>query len=122
MKFIYPTIKAILLGIAAYFMNINLEMWQTILICLAAVLYYQNVVATLMGLHTIPIMDYTCFLGGSKSVVNFMNCTWYDTKCDPDLVKSKISWAVKHNPKLRYKIVDVAGDFYYQEMTEEEMM
>ena len=78
--------------------------------------------ASLLGLNVIPAMDYTCFLGGSKSVVNFMNCTYYDTECCPDVVKDKITWATKYNPKLRYKIVDVGGDFYYTEMSVEEMM
>ena len=85
-------------------------------------LYYQNVTALLFGLHPIPIMDYTCFLGGSKSIVNIMNCTWYDCMADPELVKDKVLKAVKTKPKLRYKIVEVAGDFYYQEMSEAEMM
>ena len=84
--------------------------------------YYQNVVASVLGYAVIPSMDYTCFLGGSKSVVNFMNCTYYDTGCNPDVVKSKIKWAAQFHPKLRYKIVEVAGDFYYTEMSVDEMM
>lgn len=73
-----------------------------------------------MGYHAVPVMDQTCFLGGSKSVVNFMNCTWYDTKADIELVKDKFRKACDRMPKLRYKLVEFAGDFYYEEMSTEE--
>lgn len=49
-----------------------------------------------------------------------MNCTWYDTKADIELVKDKFKAACERMPKLRYKLVEFAGDFYYEEMTTEE--
>ena len=52
--------------------------------------FYQDAVAFAMGLRSVPIMDYTCFLGGSKAIVNFMNCTWYATDVDYELVKAKV--------------------------------
>ena len=67
-------------------------------------------------------MDQATFIGGSKSVVNFMNCTGYDIECDPKIVKDKFIAAFDIIPKFRYKIVEFAGDYYYEMMSVEETM
>jgi hypothetical protein len=65
-------------------------------------------------------MDQATFLGGSKSIVNIMNCTCYDTPLDPNIPIDKFIKAFKIMPKLKYKIKEICGDFYYEEMSEEE--
>ena len=81
MKFIYPLGKALLLGMFGVYLAAETSMQIAGAVCLLIAVYYQNVVASVLGYAVIPSMDYTCFLGGSKSVVNFMNCTYYDTGC-----------------------------------------
>ena len=61
-------------------------------------------------------------IGNSKSIVNFMNCTGYDIECDPEIVKRKLDAAFKVMPKFKYKLVEFAGDYYYQEMDAEEAL
>lgn len=122
MRVVLPLIKACLLIILGFALSHMVHYAIAILICLAVVVSYQEVVARIYGLTTVPVMDYTCFIGGDKSIVNFMNCTWYATTCDPELVKDKLLKAARLYPKMRYKIVEVAGDFYYEEMSEDELI
>jgi hypothetical protein len=49
-----------------------------------------------------------------------MNCTCYDTPLDPIIPMEKFVQAFKLMPKLKYKIKEICGDFYYEEMSEEE--
>ena len=49
-----------------------------------------------------------------------MNCTGYDFECDPEIVKTKFEAAMKVMPKFRYKIIEFAGDYYYEMMSVEE--
>lgn len=49
-----------------------------------------------------------------------MNCMCYETKFNPEITKLNIMKAVKNMPKLTYKIVEIAGDYYYQKMSIEE--
>lgn len=113
MRVVLPLIKACALALFGFALSYMVHYMIAIGICLAVVVGYQEVVAMALGLQTVPVMDYTCFLGSDKSIVNFMNCTWYATTCDPELVKDKLLKAARLYPKMRYKIVEVAGDFYY---------
>ena len=65
-------------------------------------------------------MDQATMIGTNKVIVNYMNCTGYDIECDPEIVKRKFEAAFKVMPKFRYKLVEFAGDYYYQEMSVQE--
>ena len=81
---------------------------------------YQIVVAKVNGVIPIPAMDQVCFISSSKSILNVMNCMCYDAKVDPTITRHNMEKVVKHMPKLTYKIVEIAGDYYYKPMSVEE--
>ena len=122
MRFAMPMVKGCVVVLFGLALSQVLHYSIAILICILVQAFYQDVVAAVLGLHSLPVMDYTCFIGSEKAVVNFMNCTWYATACDPELVKDKLIKAARIMPKLRYKLVEVGGDYYYEEMSEEEMI
>lgn len=49
-----------------------------------------------------------------------MNCTCYAQKVDEDIVKWNMNRGFEMMPKYTYKIVEVAGDYYYKKMSLEE--
>lgn len=49
-----------------------------------------------------------------------MNCTCYDVECDYKIVQARLMDAVRILPKLQYKLVECAGDYYYEKMSVEE--
>jgi len=67
-------------------------------------------------------MDQITFIGDEKSIVNYINCAEYDANIDefPPIFEEKLREAFETMPKLRYKISEVAGDFYYEMMSVEE--
>ena len=52
-------------------------------------------------------------VGGGKCVTNYLNCTAYDFECDVRIVVERFKNGFKTMPKLRYKTVEFAGDYYY---------
>ena len=50
-----------------------------------------------------------------------MNCVCYDKPIDTEIVKESLRRHLKTKPKFLYRIVEVLGDYYYKEMTEEEV-
>ena len=51
-----------------------------------------------------------------------MNCACYDTKLDYNIPVEKFIEAFKIMPKLKYKIKEICGDLYYEEMSVEETL
>ena len=51
-----------------------------------------------------------------------MNCACYDSIIDLDIVRVSMRRHFKTKPKFLYKIVEIYGDYYYKEMTEEEVL
>ena len=101
MRVVLPLVKACLLMIFGFALSYMVHYTIAIALCLAVVVGYQEVVARIYGLTAVPVLDYTCFIGDEKSIVNFMNCTWYATTCDPELVKDKLLKAARLYPKMR---------------------
>ena len=58
-------------------------------------------------------MDAATFLSTSLNNVNSLNVSYYDHPPDIPTVKYRMSVLVKTIPKLTYKIVEYAGDYYY---------
>lgn len=52
-------------------------------------------------------------------MVNYMNCSTYDHP-DRDAVHLRFKELIKIIPKFRYKVKEIAGDYYYEEMSFEE--
>jgi len=52
------------------------------------------------GLISIPAMDQTCFTGNEKAIANAMNCTCYVHPLDPEMVRIKLTEAMKTKEKF----------------------
>lgn len=85
----------------------------TITILILLTVFFQDIVAAYMGYIPIPAMDQGTMIGGSGLMCNYINCTCYDVECDMEIVKARFREGMKIMPKLRYKIVEFAGDYYY---------
>ena len=99
MKVTWPITKAItLVGIYLCFRHVfNLNYEWCILICLASILLYQEVVAICFGVMAIPIMDQTMLMSsGEHSLVNGMNAMCFNTELDLDMVSYNLKqlWAI----------------------------
>lgn len=67
-----------------------------------------------------PPMDHQCFISSPGVHVNYMNITMYDNWNEKILMDA---WddVFTFIPKFRYKVKEIAGDYYYEEMPIEEM-
>lgn len=83
-------------------------------------MFYQDVVAMIVP-NTIKMspMDHQCFLSNTKAHVNYYNCSLQDFPCKAS-AHSAFTDAAKRYPKMRYKIKEIFGDYYYEEMSIEE--
>lgn len=68
-----------------------------------------------------PPMDHQCFISSPGVVVNYMNCTKFDD-WNEDILLKAFEDIFSYMPKFRYKIKEVAGDYYYEKMSIEELM
>lgn len=91
--------------------------WYYALLAIAVVsLLYQHVVAKVMGLHVVPIHDLVSFMiSEDNSRVNFMAPSVYE-KLSNEQAKTRMIKLMKMIPKTRYKVVEVLGDLYYEEI------
>ena len=64
-------------------------------------------------------MDASCFLSNTKAHVNYINCSLYDNETEEAAVRN-FKKLFKLMPKFRYKIKEIAGDYYYEMMSVEE--
>ena len=71
------------------------------------------------GRVRVSAMDHQCFLATEEAQVNYMNCSMQDEECVSAAMKC-FTKVVKMHPKMRYKVVRVAGDLYYEMMSIEE--
>lgn len=62
-------------------------------------------------------------MGNEKSLVNYMNCAEYDKyEGAAEVIEQRFREAFVVMPKLRYKLREVAGDYYYEMMSVEEAL
>lgn len=61
-------------------------------------------------------------LSGKKSIVNFMNMMMFDTELDEEMVLFNMKKVFAFNEKFFYKLVNIGGDYFYEKMSEEEVL
>merc|ERR1712166_1656824 len=90
------------------------------LICIFLTMTYQHVVAAIVH-NTIVLapMDHQTFISDPKSFVHYMNCSTY-TGDSEDAIIGNFKKAFEIFPKFRYKVKEIAGDYYYEMMSIEE--
>lgn len=69
-----------------------------------------------MGYAVIPGMDAATFVSSSKQNANVMNVSFYDDPPDAVVVEHNLRKLMKSCPKFTYKIVEFAGEYYYQKL------
>ena len=75
---------------------------------------YQYVVAFLNGVHVMPTMDTLCFAGDDNIRVNVMSFAIID-RFEFDIVRERIRSFMRDKQKLRCKIVEIWGDYYWKD-------
>ena len=117
-KVVWPLIKLIIM-ITIYFAATNIFglYWAySIILCMFVLLTYQHLVA-LVHPNTIVMsaMDHQTFITNDNSIVNFMNCSQYYEDSE-EAVCGAFRRGIHRYPKFRYRIKEIAGDYYYEEM------
>ena len=124
LKIFWPAVKIIALVLLFLVSRIILGLSTnlSIVVCLLIVIFYQDVVAMIVP-NTIKMgpMDQMCFLSSTKAHVNYMNVSLQDVDSQ-DAGRKNFMKLAKKMPKLRYKIKEICGDYYYEEMSIEETM
>lgn len=94
--------------------------WISTLIVIAVILLYPYWVASVVpNTIVMPSMDTITYVSNPKQLVNYMNCSTYDSP-NPDTVHMAFKNCIKMMPKFRYKVKEIMGDYYYEEMSIEE--
>ena len=92
------------------------------MICFFSLWYYQDVVGKITGLKRMKILDAMTFVSNDTACVNVMSVSEYVYKMDLSELVTHISKMIRILPKMRYKVVECAGDYYYEEMPIEEVL
>ena len=89
-------------------------------ICLLMTLGYPYVVALILpNTIVMPAMDHQCYLSNDTSFVNYYNVSeWLGDS--EDAIFGNFAKLIKQHPKMRYRIKEICGDYYYEEMGFEE--
>jgi hypothetical protein len=72
------------------------------------------VIAFFNGVYAMPTMDTLCFAGDENIRVNVMSFAIID-RFEFDIVKERIRSFMNDKPKLRWKIVEIWGDYYWKD-------
>ena len=116
MQVVWPLVKMAILIVLYLILSKFLEFsfWKCILVLFVVIFYYQELVARIMGYKRMPSMDAQCFISSSKSHVNFMSVSAYDKDLSWDIFMHNIEKVLATMPKISYKVVECAGDYYYE--------
>lgn len=96
--------------------------WLTMAVCLAVICFYQSLIAAVVpNTFELPPMDHQTFISTAGVHVNYMNCTFYDD-WDEGTLRQAFLDVMQFMPKFRYKLKEIAGDYYYESMPMEEFM
>jgi len=120
LKVMWPVVKSVLI-VSLYFLLANwLEPLASGLVSFLSIVLYPRIIALVVpNTVAVPAMDQQCFLSNTKSHCNYVNCSLQDNDC-ADAAREKFTMLIKKHPKLRYKVKEIAGDYYYEEMSVEE--
>ena len=116
----YPLIKMFL--IFAFFLAFKIFFSNliSVFLCVLIVLAYPYWVASVVpNTIVMPSMDQQTYVSNQTQLVNYMNCSMYD-KGDIEAIELCFKKAVSDFPKMRYKVKEIFGDYYYEEMSVEE--
>ena len=80
---------------------------------------YQYVIALFYGVHVMPTMDTVCFMGDEDIRVNVISLTMIE-KFEYEKARERIRQFMRDKPKLRWKIVQIWGDYYWKDTKIEE--
>ena len=64
-------------------------------------------------------MDASTYLDTKESHVNYVNCSLQDLEF-ADAAFIKFQKLFKSLPKMKFKVKEICGDYYYEEMSHEE--
>lgn len=122
LKIYWPLFKLciVLCILFSLYTMMGLGIYQSLLICLMVTSFYQDIVAMIVpNTIRIPPMDQQTFLSGPNTISNVANCSMQDKKC-VDAAYKNFDRMFEILPKMRYKIKEICGDYYYEEMTKGE--
>jgi hypothetical protein len=123
LNIVWPLVKITLISLVFGVLTLGLSFGipASIGICFLIVSFYQDLVCLIVP-NTIRMspMDQQCFLNGPNAHVNYMNVSILSMSNIREMSKQAYLKAMKIHPKLRYQVKEIAGDYYYQEMSEEE--
>ena len=80
---------------------------------------YQYAIAWYYGVHCMPTMDSLCFMGDDDIRVNVISLTTME-RFSFEQAKERIRKYMTDKEKLRWKIVSIWGDYYWQDTTIDE--
>ena len=121
MQIYYPVIKISFALVFFAVMQMIFGRWlvSTITVISMILLYPYWVASVVPNTTVMPAMDTITYVSNPKQLVNYMNCSTYDS-LDPDILHLNFKKILRQMPKFRYKIKEIMGDYYYEEMSIEE--
>ena len=90
-------------------------------LCLLLTWGYPYVIAMIYGVHAMPTMDALCFAGQDDIRVNVMTFAFID-RLEFETVRERIRGLMHEKAKLRCKIVEIWGDYYWCETKVDESL
>ena len=91
--------------------------WISIIVCVLITAGYPYIIAKVVpNTIVMPAMDHQCFVSSPGVHANYMNIGMYD-KWDENILRESFKDVFTFMPKFRYKIKEIAGDYYYEEMS-----
>lgn len=99
----------------------TLPFLQALIATIALIITYRYIIAAILGLKVMAIMDLNTFTTNSKSPLNIVSVTPV-SQSKPDQAYEIFGRNVKTHVKMRCKIVEVFGDYYYKEIGFDEVM
>lgn len=116
MKVVWPLIRlaGLLIIFSIAYLVAGMSLSISIGICVFITLYYQHLIALIMGYSVIPGMDAATYVSNSKMNTNVLNVSYYDDPPEPEVVEFNLRKLMKTIPKFTYKIVEFCGEYYYQ--------
>jgi len=121
LRYGWPLIKILVLVATYYWCKLYVGCWHLgVTLCVVMLLSYQYVIALIFpNTIVMPVMDQQTLISEKSAIVNYMNASTYH-KYSEEVFWLQFEELFKLIPKFRYKIKEIAGDYYYEEMTLEE--
>lgn len=113
----YPLVKLGLFLVTFLLFNLELSFRVSLFLTVIFALIYPYYVASVVpNTVVMPAMDQQTYVSNPNQLVNYMNCSMYD-KEDVQAIELCFKKAISNFPKMRYKVKEIFGDYYYEEMS-----